>query len=518
MPAVAGKDTGVAPADVVSAVAPVAASVSPMHNDGTTLLEEPFQQQTRRAETSYEANRLRLNILKSFVGSAVLFLPSAFSNAGLVGALLGLSAIAALSILCMDLLIDCAVCMSKELASTAQIINSEVWVIATNYNAVVTADDPSPKNASPNDSETQPPLTNPQFDYGDVGRRAFGSKGRKFVEVSLVASQLGFCCVYLNFVAVNLHDIMWTLSNCGITLPAWGLILAQMPLCIALSWIRDLKFFSLSNAVASFLICAGLLYIIGFCLAQLAANGLAGLVEENPPVGHGNLELEGVFLFKPLTFPLFAGSCVYAFEGIGLVLPLWTTTSEELRPSYKAILNETIGGLLIFYLFIGTIGYLSFGDNVSAAVSSDLPRDGVFTILVQVGYCIALLLTYPLMLYPVIQVAEKRIISTLTRTKTSWPWEKMWQRNLIRTAIVMFTGLLSFLLGGSLDNLVALVGALCSLPLAFIYPSLFHNKIVGGHSTRDNAVAGFGVAAMLVSTAFAIATWERSEVKDCSRP
>jgi proton-coupled amino acid transporter len=496
--------------------ATVATSVSPMHCDGSTLLNEQFQPSSAYSVSQYEITRLRLNIIKAFVGSAVLFLPSAFSNAGLIGAIVGLSAIAVISILCMNLLIDCATFMTKETTSAAQILNSEVWTVAPTYDAVVTSEETQqPKNIS-TESETQPPPPTVQhFDYGDVGQRAYGARGRQFVEISLVASQLGFCCVYLNFIAVNLKEIMWTLSNCDITLPAWGLILAQMPFCIALSFVRDLEFFSLTNAIATFLITSGLFYIIGYCIYHLGTNGLAGLVEEDPPVGHGNVELGGVFLFKPMTFPLFAGSCIYAFEGIGLVLPLWTTTSEELRPRYKAVLNETIAGLLMFYLFIGTIGYLSFGDDVSAAVSSDLPHDSAFTILVQLGYCVALLFTYPLMLFPVIQVAEARVMSSLPKAKPEESQKRMWQRNGVRSAIVLFTGVLSILLGGSLDNLVALVGALCSLPLAFIYSSAFHDKIVGGHSTRDKTIAIFGVIAMIIATTFSIATWENSDAADC---
>jgi len=40
--------------------------------------------------------------------------------------------------------------------------------------------------------------------------------------VSLVASQLGFCIVYLNYVSINLHAVLGTLTNCEASLPTWG--------------------------------------------------------------------------------------------------------------------------------------------------------------------------------------------------------------------------------------------------------------------------------------------------------
>ena len=44
---------------------------------------------------------------------------------------------------------------------------------------------------------------------------------------------------------------------------------------------------------------------------------------------------------------------------------------------------------------------------------------------------------------------------------------------------------------------VALVGALCSLPLAFIYPAAFHHAIKGTHPVRDAAIGAAGCATMV---------------------
>jgi proton-coupled amino acid transporter len=89
-------------------------------------------------------------------------------------------------------------------------------------------------------------------------------------------------------------------------------------------------------------------------------------------------------------------------------------------------------------------------------------------------------------------------------------------RSTVRAGVVLFTAAVAYALGGALDNLVALVGALCSLPLAFIYPALFNDAIFdGANRARDRAIVVFGVLVMVLATGFAIATWEATDPETC---
>ena len=129
-----------------------------------------------------EVMSLRFSIVKSFVGSAPLFLPSAFANAGLIGALAGLTAVAALSMLCMSMLIDCAEVIDP---TPVRLKRGK----RTTYNPVLaeaeTKDDDAAterdalgedRDADADDAEDadvgEAPAEAPS--YGDVGYRAFG--------------------------------------------------------------------------------------------------------------------------------------------------------------------------------------------------------------------------------------------------------------------------------------------------------------------------------------------------------
>ena len=43
------------------------------------------------------------------------------------------------------------------------------------------------------------------FSFGAIGKALFGLKGRIIVDVSLIFTQVGFCCVYVIFIGDNLQ-------------------------------------------------------------------------------------------------------------------------------------------------------------------------------------------------------------------------------------------------------------------------------------------------------------------------
>lgn len=47
-----------------------------------------------------------------------------------------------------------------------------------------------------------------RMSFGDVGREILGPKGKLLIDVFLVGTQLGICCVYFTFVATNIHVVL----------------------------------------------------------------------------------------------------------------------------------------------------------------------------------------------------------------------------------------------------------------------------------------------------------------------
>lgn len=122
---------------------------------------------------------------------------------------------------------------------------------------------------------------------------------------------------------------------------------------------------------------------------------------------------------------------------------------------------------------------------------------------------LAIVFTYPVQMFPVISMLEQYVFGKVSVEKRmSWSFE--WQRNGLRTVLVVITGLVAIAIPffNLFINLVGAVG--CSL-MAFILPCLFHMKLFFGRCglpilLLNLALLGFGLIASEISAAITIAS------------
>lgn len=142
--------------------------------------------------------------------------------------------------------------------------------------------------------------------FGYVGYKVFGRAGQIAVDVSLVLSQAGFCCVYVVFIARNVLQLLNT-NSCWLDGSwLWLLILLEWPLFTPLTWVRRIKYFGATNIAADVLIGGGLLGILAWSIQGMINQSHAGVGISVPA-------------FNSQSFSLMLGTAVYAFEGVGMV-------------------------------------------------------------------------------------------------------------------------------------------------------------------------------------------------------
>ncbi|CEL02717.1 Putative Amino acid transporter [Aspergillus calidoustus] len=197
-----------------------------------------------------------LLLLKSFVGTGVLFLPRAFLNGGMLFSSLVLLAVSLLSFYCFILL-----------------VNTRLKIDGS---------------------------------FGDIGGALYGKHMRRIILGSIVLSQLGFVSAYIVFTAENLQAFVLAVSNCRSFIDIKWMVLMQLVIFLPLSLIRDISKLGFTALIADLFILLGLIYLFYYDIFTISAQGgVADIVKFNPAtwtlfIGTAIFTYEGIGLIIPI--------------------------------------------------------------------------------------------------------------------------------------------------------------------------------------------------------------------------
>lgn len=157
---------------------------------------------------------------------------------------------------------------------------------------------------------------------------------------------------------------------------------------------------------------------------------------------------------------------------------------------------------------MGLLGYLAYGDEVKPLVLLDI-QEGSMSTFVKLAFAINIVFSYPLQLFPACQVLEPSMFTPMSDP----PLARKMRKNALRVTIVAVLALVAIVGATDLDNFVSLVGAFCGMPLAFVYPSICHLKLVVGRDGSlvqkmpDRLLIVVGILLTITITVINIATW-----------
>lgn len=226
--------------------------------EDSTLLTPGKRRRRRKAREAGKGTPFgaALLLLKSFVGTGVLFLPRAFYNGGMLFSFLVLMFLACVSYYCFILL-----------------VGTRLKV-----------------NAS----------------YGEMGRLIFGKTFQGLINFSLVISQIGFASAYIVFVSENIKAFIEAVSACRATVEIKWVILIQMIIFLPISLYRNINNIQKMALVADLFICLGLIYLYYYDIKTIATrHGFADFQNFNPAswtllIGTAIFTFEGVGLIIPI--------------------------------------------------------------------------------------------------------------------------------------------------------------------------------------------------------------------------
>ncbi|KAM0823661.1 hypothetical protein ACQ4PT_070721 [Festuca glaucescens] len=370
------------------------------------------------------------NIVVSIVGTGVLGLPYAFRTAGWLAGALGVAGAGAATFYCMLLLLDCRDKL-REQEETEEEEGHE------------TGHRPAGGN----------------YTYGDLGERCFGPTGRYFTEAIIILCQTGGTVAYLVFIGQNISSVLPSLA------PATVVLALLLPAQVALSFVRSL------SALAPFSIIADACTVLA--VAAVVKEDVRLLVERGGQPFGGRSAFAGLW-----GVPFACGVAVFCFEGFCLTLALEASMAD--RWKFRSVLLQAIAGVTVVYVGFGVCGYLAYGDATRDIVTLNLPSNWS-TAAVKVVLCIALALTFAVMMHPIHEIVEARLFGPDGWVRKRFRSEGIVERaalHLSRVAVVAALAAMACFVP-AFGEFAAFVGSTVCALLSFVLPALFHLRVVG---------------------------------------
>lgn len=280
---------------------------------------------------------------------------------------------------------------------------------------------------------------------------------------------------------------------------------AILPIALLLSYIRTLKRLAIASACANLLQAVGISIIVEYLIRDI---GKVNMAERDN--------------FRPLNeVALGFGSAMFAFEGISVVLPVYTGMKQSERMSGPfGVINMSYIVLLILYFLVGLLGFLRYGHEARGSITLNLPPEPIYDV-VRAMFAISVFLTYPLQFYvpneiiwnwakknifidtapkitvvkalegvaPAIKISEKvKECNGETKTDKIYAEDKAvstsaypnYRQNHLnrydyccRTLVVIFTFILAVTVP-KLNLLMDLIGSITGTALSLVLPALIH--------------------------------------------
>uniref|UniRef100_A0A671UN89 Solute carrier family 36 member 1 n=1 Tax=Sparus aurata TaxID=8175 RepID=A0A671UN89_SPAAU len=371
-----------------------------------------------------------IHLLKGNIGTGLLGLPLAVKNAGLVLGPVSLLCMGVIAVHCMRVLVKCSRHLSGKLSRPSLTYGEAV-----------------------------------QYGMENVSwLRRHSQWGKQTVNLFLIITQLGFCCVYFVFLSDNIKQVVEaanaTTFSCQmnhtnqtqVLVPSFDsrlYMLCFLPAVILLVFTPNLKYLAPLSLVANLVMTASLVLIYFYSIT---------------------------------------------------VLPL---ENKMQRPqSFIHVLYLGMGIVTFLYISLGTIGYMCFGEHIGGSITLNLPNCWMYQ-AVKLLYCFGIFITFALQFYVPAEILIPPVVA-----RVSPRWERAVDL-LLRTILVIFTCALAVLIP-ELDLVISLVGSLSSSFLALIFPPLlqivtFHSEGLSPLATLKNIVISLiGIVGFLTGTYIAI--------------
>ncbi|CAJ0941189.1 unnamed protein product, partial [Mesorhabditis belari] len=290
-------------------------------------------------------------------------------------------------------------------------------------------------------------------DYSDIRFLRNNSKAVMYVvNITILFYQLGMCSVAILFISDNMVNLVG--EHLGSTHQERMIVAATIALVLVactnmFTEIRVISFFALVSAIFFML---GLLVIMQFTIRQPSQW------RELP----ASTNFTGTIMM--------IGMVMYAFEGQTMILPI---ENKLEHPEYFlatfGVLPTTMVICGAFMTALGFYGYTGFGDKIAATITTNVPKEGLYS-TVNVFLMIQTLLGHSVALYVVFDMFYNGFRRKFLARFPNTP------KIAVDKGFRLFWVFLTYLMAigiPQLEIMIPLVGVTSGTLCALVYPPLF---------------------------------------------
>ena len=212
--------------------------------------------------------------------------------------------------------------------------------------------------------------------------RVLGKKSRIILEAMIALTQFSFAISHITFLIESCKSTVDSLWSMDSPVPIYMIIV--IVIYSLLSWVRNLAKFSFTFMIGNILIIITAIYV------TVVASKLI-MVQGGPGPDMAFLEPSGALNTLGFT--------IYAYEGIGIVMPVMATCEKPER--FKAMLTYAFVTLMAMYAGFALICYYAWGSNMDQAIITQmLPADSVTVVIIKFLYSMNLVCSFPIIICP----------------------------------------------------------------------------------------------------------------------
>ena len=237
--------------------------------------------------------------------------------------------------------------------------------------------------------------------FPEIGQKCYGKTGKVLTDISLFFSQFGFVCAYVYFIAQETQSVVQCATSpaprtpaCegGVYINKWWFLPLCMVIYVPLVLVRKIEKFAWTHMMADILIFVTLASIITYSSVHVHRQG--------------GFTTQGFVAFNTQLWPDAIGFAVYAFEGIGVILPIMEVTND--KENYFKILTATVVFICVLYISFSEFVLFSYGgytpENPTGLdqplIIDSLPPQQVLVWLLKILFTFNLVFSYPLIIHP----------------------------------------------------------------------------------------------------------------------